>query len=93
MSDRITQRDVEAVCRRINRVVNGAELEPYVRDGDGLHAVIGAYTISGAYGGVSLHRIVNENGGVTDVFGCGHMPKRELYDRMEAFLRGLEVAS
>lgn len=100
MAYRITQRDLEAVCQRINRTVNGREMNAYecdgeTRDGEAhprYHAVIDAYTLSGAYGGYSLHRIVNESGGVTDVFGAGHMPKRELYDRMHAFLRGFEIA-
>lgn len=94
MSDRITARDLEAVCQRINRMVNGAEVDPWTRDESRVpktRANVDAYYIDGAYGGVSLFRMVNESGGVSDVFGCGHMPKRELYDRMQAFLRGLEV--
>tara|TARA_R110002020_G_scaffold160008_4_gene344330 strand:+ start:529 stop:894 length:366 start_codon:yes stop_codon:yes gene_type:complete len=53
---------------------------------------IGHYHISGAYGGVCLHRTDNENGGVTDVFNCGHVPKRDLYNRMRAYLEGIERA-
>ena len=92
---RITQNDLEAVCRRINRTVNGAELEVYTRDESGLHQVPGAYQISYAYGGAALHRncSVDGNGeshGISDIFG-GHMPKRELYDRMQAFLNGYEA--
>ena len=100
MTDRITTKDLEAVCQRVNRAVNGQEMEPYTRDkaepGEKVgrfHANIDAYTLSGAYGGYSLHRIVNESGGVTDVFGCGHVPKRELYNRMQSFLRGIEAAA
>jgi hypothetical protein len=94
---RITQRDLEAVCSRINRTVNGAELEPWTRVDGTLRQVPDAYSISYAYGGAALHRncSVDANGeshGVHDVFGY-HMPKRELYERMQAFLRGVEVAA
>jgi hypothetical protein len=94
---RITQRDLEAVCARINRTVNGSELEPWERVDGKLRQVPDAYSISYAYGGAALHRncSVDANGeshGVHDVFGY-HMPKRELYERMQAFLRGVEVAA
>ena len=113
---RITQRDLEAVCARINRTVNGDagkvtrvkkgecwdEWPPYSRhtsaDGPGaFYQVPNVYTISYAYGGAALHRNCDVNGdgeshGVHDVFGY-HMPKRELYDRMQAFLRGIEATA
>jgi hypothetical protein len=116
MAERITQRDLEAVCARINRIVNGDagkvtrrvkngeiwdEYPPYTSvhtDGGRAHLVQtpNVYVISYAYGGASLHRNCDVNGdgeshGVSDVFGCGHVPKRELYDRMQAFLRGVET--
>lgn len=90
--DRITERDLQAVCDRINVAVNGAKLAAYSRDDDGrLTANIGAYVLDGAYGGWELHRMATAGGGVSDVFFCGHVPKRELYGRMQAFLRGLEA--
>ena len=65
--------------------------------GGAFHQVPNVYTISYAYGGAALHRNCDVNGdgeshGVHDVFGF-HMPKRELYDRMQAFLRGIETVS
>jgi hypothetical protein len=116
MSERITQRDLEAVCARINRTVNGdAGKVTRVKNGDfwdewptwtretssdgpgALRQVPNIYSISYAYGGASLHRncTADANGeshGVHDVFGSGHMPKRELYERMQAFLRGFEAS-
>ncbi len=95
---RITISDLEAVCARINRTVNGDEREPWTRDENGLHQTPDVYVLSGAYGGYSLHRhcSVDGNGeshGVSDVFGSGHVPKRELYDRMQSFLRGIEASA
>ena len=90
MTIRITNKDLAAVLSRINRETN-SPLSPYTLT-DGKHtANIGNYHLSGAYGGVSLHRMVNESGGISDVFGCGHVTKRELYTQMHAFLRGLNA--
>jgi len=50
------------------------------------YSTIGAYTLSYAYGGVSLHRYVNKHGGVCDVFSCGHIPKRDLFNRICAYM-------
>lgn len=84
---RITEKDLEAVVDRINRVTSSPPAS-YVKDVDGkLVAQVGNYHLSYAYGGVSLHRMV-EGGGETNVFRCGHVPKRELYVMMQAFLDG-----
>lgn len=99
---RITQRDLEAVCTRINRAVNGAGdvdengvYRAWRQNGRGLAQIPNVYTISYAYGGAALHRncdvdAAGESHGVHDVFGY-HMPKRELYERMQAFLRGVDA--
>jgi hypothetical protein len=54
-------------------------------------ANVGNYHLSHAYGGVSLHQMSNLGGGVRDVFSCGHVPKRNLCDRMFAFLAAKET--
>jgi len=87
--NRITDKDLQAVVNRINRMA-GMPLEPYAKVGDNYVAQIGCYHLSHAYGGVALHRMYNEGGGVSDIFG-GHMPKRELYGKMHAFLAGLDA--
>ena len=87
--DRITQKDLEAVVNRINAVTGNPETPWKPREsGQGMSANIGNYHLSGAYGGVSLHRMMSDGGGVEDVFRCGHMPKRKLYDKMQAWLDG-----
>tara|TARA_R100001143_G_scaffold11500_1_gene13206 strand:- start:15 stop:317 length:303 start_codon:yes stop_codon:yes gene_type:complete len=88
--DRIRQSDLKYLAGLINQATN-SPVEPWTRDETGkLTANIGNYYISGAYGGVSLQRNVNLSGGCTDVFNCGHVPKRDLYNRMRAYLAGLE---
>ena len=88
MAYRITEADIKATVARINRAMHAPQ-EPYTKTEDGsYHANIGNYHISGAYGGVSLHKMLTNGGGVTDVFMCGHIPKKDLYGRMQAFLQG-----
>jgi len=66
----------------------------YIKQLDGsFDTQIGNFHLSHAYGGVCLHRMVNEGGGVTDIFGCGHVTKRDLANRMQAFIKGLEFKS
>ena len=86
---RITNKDLEAVVRRINTMTNNP-IEPYTKGEDGcFHSNVGNYHISGAYGGVSLHQMSNEQGGIRDVFSCGHTTKKDLYNRMQAYINGL----
>lgn len=61
-------------------------------NGKGIYkANIGNYHLSGAYGGYSLYRMDNDGGGVQDVLVCGYISKRDLYYRMQAFIRGLST--
>jgi hypothetical protein len=97
MNTRISTKDLKATVDRINRITN-SPMDMYNRtedeNGKGIYkANIGNYHLSGAYGGFSLHRMDNEGGGVQDVLGCGHLSKRDLYDRMHAFIRGLSTSA
>ncbi len=102
MSERITVKDLEALVLRVNRAVNGAPGDPEYQgfpthvpdDGNGWKQVPWTYDLDGAYGGYALYRMsgpnwTGESHGVSDVFG-GHMPKRDLYYRLHAFLEGIE---
>lgn len=89
MNNRITISDLEIVCARINKVTN-SPAESYTKSAEGKYTSNpNNYHLSGAYGGYNLHRMCNEGGGINNVFSCGHIPKRELYDRMQAYLNGL----
>jgi len=91
MGYRITESMLEARCIRINETLNRPR-HPYPVGRKGaLKANIGNFHISHAYGGVCLHEMVTDGGGVRDVFECGHVPKRDLFNRMSAMLRGIEV--
>ena len=86
--ERITESNLKALVRRINEAT-GAAIEPYTKQPDGKYkANIGNYHLDIAYGGYALDRMVNDGGGVTVVISRG--TKRELWDRMHAYLAGLE---
>lgn len=92
MANRITDAQLKLVCDRINKTF-GLPTEPYTKtvDADGNDKWTpnpGVFHLSYAYGGVSLVRMANADGGESNVLGCGHIPKRELYALMHAFLSG-----
>jgi hypothetical protein len=87
---RITQKDLEGAVRRIN-IITHSPLESYSKSKDGKYvAKIGNYHLSYAYGGVTLHRMNNSSGGVTDPLRVGYVSKKELYTALHSFIAGLE---
>lgn len=88
--NRITRKQLEARVTRLNELT-GNPTEPYTRNGDKLTANVGNYHISGAYGGFCVHQMCNESGGVTTPISYGHIPARELWDQLGAFLNGIEL--
>jgi hypothetical protein len=105
--NRITEKQLQAVVDRLNRLTNNplashtrvldAPLAGDVpnKQGDArpgrILANIGNYHLSWAYGGVCLHQMHNEGGGVTTPIGSGYNTKRELYEKMHAFISGIET--
>ena len=77
---RVTEKHLQARVDTINKLM-GFIYPKY--------STIGSYCLSFAYGGVSLHRYSNECGGVHDVFNCGHVPKRDLLNRLDAYIAGI----
>jgi hypothetical protein len=49
------------------------------------------YELSGAYGGYQLHQRL-EGGGARTLLSAGHVPKRELYGLLRAYIVGIEEA-
>lgn len=87
--DRIKQKDLEYLERRINEVTN-SPIATCTKNATGRYDWnIGNYHLDYAYGGVQLVRTVNEHGGIKTISRCCHVPKRELYNWMQAFLAGL----
>lgn len=88
--DRITDKDLDALCERLNKLTDSPTSSYRRLPEGGMRANVGNYHISHAYGGVCLHRMRNEGGGVTTPLCGGHVPKRELYEQMHAFIAGIE---
>jgi hypothetical protein len=86
MTTRITMKHLQPLADRLNSITQNP-LEA-VRDG---RFQPGCYTFSEAMGGVCLVQINSTGGAESDVFRTGHIPKRELYTRLVAFLDGLEL--
>lgn len=86
--NRITEKHLQAIVDRLNRIT-GSPAEPYAKQGDKFIAQIGNYHLSHAYGGVCLHRMHNEGGGVSSPLSCGHVTKRELANLLHAFIAGI----
>jgi hypothetical protein len=86
---RITEKMLIAKRNTLNRITGSPE-EAYTKVNGEFKLNIGFYRIDHAYGGVALHRIVNERGGESDVLDTGHIPKRELFNLMDAYIRGLQ---
>ena len=89
--NRITQKDLEVLVKRINTVM-GTPLQPYAKNEETVRhePQANCYHLSYAYGGVSLHKMSSKPGctGVSSITSY-HMPKRELYDYMQAYLSGI----
>jgi hypothetical protein len=91
MSDRITDSMLESRVKRINELTN-SPLTLYSKiDGKNV-ANVGNFHLSRSYGGVCLHRMCNESGGVRTPIISYHTTKRHLYDLMNAWIDGIEFA-
>jgi hypothetical protein len=88
---RITEKQLEALVSWINELT-GSPATSYTRNDEGkLSANIGNYHLYFAYGGVNLHRMSNEGGGVNTPLGGGTRTKRELFNQLHAFINGLRA--
>jgi hypothetical protein len=87
---RITEKQLEALVSWINELT-GSPATSYTRTDDKLTANIGNYHLYHAYGGVNLHRMSNESGGVSTPLGGGTRTKRELFNQLHAFINGLRA--
>jgi len=92
--NRITDKFLRAQIRNLNRAVGKTD-DKYRHDETGkiIGGNAGTYCLSGAYGGWALHRMSKSGGtGVEDIFNNGHMPARELSNRIDAYAKGMYEA-
>lgn len=93
--EQITKRDLQLAVDRVNDLT-GMPKQPYALNPEtGRHEPqAGCYHLSWAYGGVQLHRMSLNAGctGVTTALYTGYTTKRDLYNQIHSFIRGLEAA-
>jgi hypothetical protein len=91
MAYRITVKMLERQLEILNELT-GNPLTPYSKNAEGKYkANIGNFHLSQAYGGCCVHQMCTEGGGVNTIpRHSGHVPKRECYDNLVAFIRGIE---
>ena len=88
MAQRITERDLNGVCKTLNKVTGNPET-PFTRDEAGKHSAnIGNYHIDSAYGGYKLVQMVNTGGGIRTITS-GYITKRELYYQIHSYMDGI----
>ena len=90
--NRISIKDIENAVDRLNRMA-GTPMKPWARVDGKNTANIGNYHTSQAYGGVAIHQMQSAGGGIRQVFGCGHVPKRECFEQLHSFINGFDTAS
>ncbi len=83
---RVSIKQLEALCTYINEL-KGTPIKPYDRIEGQFKANIGNYHLYQAYGAVGLHRMCNEGGGITEILSLS--TKKELYDKMHAYIKGI----
>ena len=82
MKQRITEADLASKVHRLNEIVFNKEVPPE-------HFAVGKFHLDHAYGKVQLHQCKSTGGQIDDVLRCGFLTKRELYEKMDAFISGI----
>lgn len=89
---RYTQRDLDGAVRGLNIMAGftaeEADAPLYTREGGEYRAMVGRYTLQGAYGGWQVQQIINEGGGVRAITS-GYGTKREVYHLIHAYREGM----
>jgi hypothetical protein len=88
--NRITQKDLQSNVDYLN-VLTNSPLKYRDESSTTFKSNIGHYHLDGAYGGWKLVRICNEGGGQSDISTIGYASKRELYNWINAYTRGLNA--
>lgn len=93
---RITRGMLDEACERINKALKCPltySSTVVLSEVNGIRQTnVGNFRIDCAYGGFALYQTADEMGGVRETFNCGHIPARDLYNRMIAFLDGIRAA-
>tara|TARA_R100001530_G_scaffold129494_1_gene99873 strand:+ start:418 stop:735 length:318 start_codon:yes stop_codon:yes gene_type:complete len=88
---RVSKKMLENKVDQLNKITN-SPME-YFKTTDPTDNTIntGHFCLDNSYGGWELQRTCNSGGGVNDYLHSGHVPKRQLYDLISAFIDGIEL--
>lgn len=89
-TNRVTEKELKSLVDTLNKITN-QPAEQYSQIEGSYKANVGNYHLSFAYGGVTLHQMVNDGGGVTTPLGGGYFTKRELAGKLRAFIAGISL--
>jgi len=89
--NRITDANLLNLIQRLNNLTGNPE-NCYTKTDSGFKATKGSFHLSHAYGGVALMQMVNEGGGCSMPLMQGHTTKRDCYDQIYAFIKGIEYS-
>lgn len=89
MVNRITIAMLEFKVDYLNKITNSPPT-PWTRRNGVMLANIGNHHLSQQYGGVCVHRMATKGGGVTCPLDHGHAPKRETWEKLNAYIAGIE---
>lgn len=89
--NRITTKHLEGLVQYLNKITNNPEsYMTYHKDGTRT-INIGHYHLSQAYGGNELVQTMNNSGGIHVVSTGGYTTKRDLYNQLTLFIKGIEL--
>ena len=89
---RVTMKMLENKVNQLNKLTNSPTEYFKTTDPSDNTVNIRHFCLSNAYGGWELQRTCNSGGGVSDCFHSGHIPKKQLYDLICAFIDGIYLA-
>lgn len=91
MTIRITNKDLDILVNRLNKLTNNP-LKPYEQINGKCIPQAGNYHLDSAYGGIKLCQQC-ESGGSRNISTHGYGTKKELYHFMHAMILGLELGA
>tara|TARA_R110000796_G_scaffold79133_1_gene176158 strand:+ start:989 stop:1345 length:357 start_codon:yes stop_codon:yes gene_type:complete len=87
---KISKHDLDMMVDRLN-IAAGTPRETWSRDETGkLKPNAFNYHLSGAYGGYQVQQICTEGFGASNPITGGHVTKRECYETLCVFIKGVE---
>lgn len=86
--ERITEKQLQAVIDRLNRTTN-SPIASYTETDKGYKTNVGNYHLDYSYGRVAVVRMHNTGGGIESILPGG-TTKRECYEQLHAYLKGIE---